>query len=321
MALTRFPNGVSSFGVPVMGSGASVPFTTGNYFFVDSSTGSNANDGKDPDHPVATIDYAVGLCTANKGDVIIVMPNHSETVATAGGIDLDVQGITVVGLGNGSNRPYVLISGSSLASMTFDADDVKIQNLYFDLACTQTNPCLTPIDVNYDDAEINNCEFMVTSTGYAPTQVIVATNCNRLKVFNSKFNGYQGATCTVPANIIDLQTDGVTDDASGYGHEIAGCVFDAATSEAHIWSTASLMEMLKIHDNVFRQSTGAVPPISIGATTVANHGLLYNNYWQALTSAGLIISVGMLTPFENYFTTASGFASGLLVPAVFASGD
>jgi len=63
MGLTQFPNGISSFGIPVIG-GSQIPVTTGTYFFVDDS-GSNANDGLDPDHPVATIEYAFGLCTAD----------------------------------------------------------------------------------------------------------------------------------------------------------------------------------------------------------------------------------------------------------------
>jgi hypothetical protein len=52
MGTTNFPGGVTSFGVPVLGGGYAVPATTGNYFFVDSNTGSNGNSGKDKDHPL-----------------------------------------------------------------------------------------------------------------------------------------------------------------------------------------------------------------------------------------------------------------------------
>ena len=78
MGLTNFPNGISSFGVPVLGGGAIT--TTGSIFFVDSVTGSNGNSGADSDHPFATIDYAIGKCTANKGDHILVMPGHNEAI-------------------------------------------------------------------------------------------------------------------------------------------------------------------------------------------------------------------------------------------------
>jgi hypothetical protein len=79
--------------------------TTGNIFFVDSGSATGANSvgaGQNPDAPFLTIDYAVGQCTANNGDIIYVMPGHAEVVAAAAGLDLDVAGITIVGLGSGA---------------------------------------------------------------------------------------------------------------------------------------------------------------------------------------------------------------------------
>ena len=125
MGITNFPNGISSFGMPVVGGGH-IPFTTGSYFFVSSVTGSNGNSGADPDHPFATIDYAIGKCTASKGDVIVVMPGHDEDIAVAGGITADVIGVTIVGVGSGTLRPIISWSatGSTLlvtaANVTFD---------------------------------------------------------------------------------------------------------------------------------------------------------------------------------------------------------
>ena len=65
MSLTRFPRGVSSFGIPVIGAGPIV--TTGTVFFVDDS-GSNDNSGLDPEQPFATLAYAESRCTASVGD-------------------------------------------------------------------------------------------------------------------------------------------------------------------------------------------------------------------------------------------------------------
>ena len=45
--------------------------TTGDRWFVHSGTGTDgAGYGQNPDAPCATIDYAIGLCTASQGDVI-----------------------------------------------------------------------------------------------------------------------------------------------------------------------------------------------------------------------------------------------------------
>lgn len=130
MGLTNFPNGITSFGIPILGSGGDVPLTTGNYFFVDSghaNCADSASHGK-YDAPFATIDYAIGRCTDNNGDVIIVAPGHAETISGAGGITADVIGVSIIGLGNGTNRPT--LSFSATAS-TFDisAANVTVKNI------------------------------------------------------------------------------------------------------------------------------------------------------------------------------------------------
>src|SRR3972149_2755330 len=83
----------------------------GEVFFVHSGTGTNgAGYGKNPDAPVATLDYAVGLCTADKGDVIFVMPGHAENIGSATACVLDVAGIKVIGCGYGTLRPTLSIT-------------------------------------------------------------------------------------------------------------------------------------------------------------------------------------------------------------------
>lgn len=316
MGITRFPHGVSSFGVPIMGGGTQIPVTTGTYYFVDSATGSNANDGKDPDHPVATIDYAIGLCTANKGDVIVVMPNHAETISTAGGIDADVEGITIVGLGHGQNVPKVTISGSSAADIDIDADSVTFDNLEFYSAATQTNPTLNIFDINDTDFTMKNCKVWMSDTLAPPANIMITdSGVKRVKLLNNKFLSHVGATAETASVIDFVGQDGFTDAE----HEIAGNVFDISVSEAHIWSTSTGMSMLDIHHNVFRTGSGATPGISIGVTTVASYGVIHHNLFSGAASDDSPKAVGMCTMFENYFTTSSAFKSGTIMPAAYAT--
>lgn len=131
MGVTNFPNGLSSFGVPLMGGGVRVPFTTGTYFFVDSGTGDDTyNDGLTVSTPLATIYAAIGKCTANAGDVISVFPGHAETIAAATSLVVDVAGISIIGLGQGDNRPVLTFSATA-SRIPVSADDVVIENLKF----------------------------------------------------------------------------------------------------------------------------------------------------------------------------------------------
>jgi hypothetical protein len=119
-----FANGVSIRGVPLAVS------HPGSVFWVDSTTGSNGNPGT-YQRPFSTIDYAVGRCTANKGDIIFVKPGHTETVIAAAGLDLDVAGIAVIGLGAGSNRPTVNFTTATTADMDVDAANITVYNILF----------------------------------------------------------------------------------------------------------------------------------------------------------------------------------------------
>lgn len=76
MALTNFPNGVTSFGVPVLGGINGIPLT-GNWWFVNPASGSDAYDGTSPQTPFATIYAAYAAATAGNNDVIVLIGNGS----------------------------------------------------------------------------------------------------------------------------------------------------------------------------------------------------------------------------------------------------
>ena len=77
MPLTNFPNGISSFGIPVLG-GAPGPFT-GNYFFVDPLNGSDGNTGKAPKKAFATLYQAYKMCLEGNNDVVYLISNGLDT--------------------------------------------------------------------------------------------------------------------------------------------------------------------------------------------------------------------------------------------------
>lgn len=105
-------------GAPVTGA---LPFTTGSYYFVHSGTGSSASSGNNPSETLATVAQGIAKCTASKGDVVVVMPGHAETITNATGIDLDVIGITVYCVGNGTLAPTITFATNTTATITISA--------------------------------------------------------------------------------------------------------------------------------------------------------------------------------------------------------
>jgi len=97
-------------------------FEPGNQFYVDSGVGSNSNDGLTWATAFATIDYAIGKCTANNADIIWVAPGHVETI-TGTSIVADIAGISVIGIGTGSLKPQIKHNHAD-AEVSITADNV-----------------------------------------------------------------------------------------------------------------------------------------------------------------------------------------------------
>lgn len=180
--MTNFPNGFP-FGVtlrnmPILGA------HPGQVFWVDSNGGANQGRGT-YERPFSTIDYAVGRCTANKGDLIMVKPGHVETVSTAGGLDLDVAGISIVGLGNGNQRPQINFTTAVGADMDVDAANITMVNFRF----TGGIDALTgPIDINAADFQMYN---IITEdvTGQATDFIVTDANASRFVISGWKHRG------------------------------------------------------------------------------------------------------------------------------------
>ena len=131
----------------------------GAIWFVDSghaAASDAAGFGRTPDAPFATLDYAVGKCTASQGDVIYAMPGHAEVVSAAAGLALDVAGISIVGLGNGSLQPTVTLDTANTADVDVDAANVTVENIHF---VANFADIAAAIDVNADDFTLRNCRF------------------------------------------------------------------------------------------------------------------------------------------------------------------
>ena len=133
----------------------------GGHYYVDSVSGSNNNSGLTPDQAVATIDYAVGLCAADNGDIIYVLPKHAEVVSAAAGLDLDVAGITIIGIGSGAAQPTVTLDTADTADVDVDAASITVENINF---VANFADIVAAIDVNADDFTLRGCRFTSAAT-------------------------------------------------------------------------------------------------------------------------------------------------------------
>lgn len=184
-----------------------VLLSTGSVFFVSSVTGSSSNTGLTIGKPKATIAQAVALCAAAKNDVIVVLPGHAEAYAGAAALTVDKSGVTILGIGNGRNRPTLTWGTATTAQVLVTAANVQFSNMVFDF--TGFDAIVAAIAVDAADVWFEGCEFLTNSGTIGVVSGITVggtTTSPRFKVTNSRFVGpatNSGTTTTAQVTITD----------------------------------------------------------------------------------------------------------------------
>jgi hypothetical protein len=158
----------------------------GDIWFVDSgqtTTGADsAGYGRNPDQPFLTLDYAIALTTASNGDTIYVMPGHTETLGADSAVDIDVAGLTIIGLGKGAARPTFTASAIA-GDFKLAAASTHIENLLFLSGVDATTGM---VEVSAADCSIVNCEFR-DSVDQATDCLMVLDGSDRLLIDGCTF--------------------------------------------------------------------------------------------------------------------------------------
>ena len=242
----------------------------GNVFYVDSGETTDGADtagfGIHPDKPFLTLDFAVGQCTASQGDVIFVLPGHAETLATAAVLDIDVAGITIIGVGRGDARPTFSMSASA-STVEINADDIHIENLIF--VGTFTGGVAKAIDVKTgaDDLTIKNCEFRETAN---TLELLIAINIeatiNRVTIEGCRFKSVIGGDSTAA-----IFTEGACVDL-----RVIGCSFNGDWLNAVMDLDAAAIttpEVIRCHIRQADPTNGLA--ITIDSATIGHFAELY----------------------------------------------
>lgn len=227
----------------------------GKIVYVDSAV--NGSDGSSPGTALGTLDAAFAKCTANRGDKIIVLPNHSETVTGVGGITADVAGVSVIGVGRGKQRPRILMDGAATVDVAVSAADVTFENIEFAAG----------------HADIVRC-FNITAKGCGLYGI----------VFSDNAAAENWLTPIKATSTTDNNADGL---------EVVGCRWnsiDAAGLE-FIEFNADLADLVVQSNYVVHEGTAS--PLVLGATgkDIPYHDIRWNFLSHKMTANELLINV------------------------------
>lgn len=182
-----FEHGVDVRGMPVLNS------YSGDVYWVDSGAGSDGNPGTFT-RPFATIEQAVSRCTANNGDIIMLKAGHAQTISaesgtvttsnTTIGADIDIAGVTVIGMGIGADRPTFTFDSAVGADFKLAANNVTVKNVLFKAGI---DALTGPIEISGDDCALIGCEYRDDPTNVYETVDVVVTASTPLRMLIDGF--------------------------------------------------------------------------------------------------------------------------------------
>lgn len=294
MGFSNAPNGLTSFGMPVVPQAGNDIFT-GNVFFVGSAASNDSDNAQPPgnlSYPFSTINYAISQCTANNGDLIIVLPSHVETLTATATIAANKAGVQIVGVGCCTNRPQINFTATS-SIVTVSAANVTFRNINFTCG---VDSVVTGISVQAAGFRLIDCDFTSpTSTNDMLIWVLTTTAGTDMTIQGCNFRQNHAG----PTECIRLNGSDRTKIINNY---ITG-----SYSTAAINSITTLSAEVLISGNRITNSVTDGKWIAMHAN--ATGGIQYNS-GSTVSTAGItdanIIVAGKCQLTQNYCSDADG---------------
>lgn len=304
-----------------------LPQTSGRLFWVAPSasyvvegntySASDNNDGLSPERALLTVDYAVGLCTASVGDVIVMLPGSHSVSAT---VTLDIAGITLTGIPGSGPREGDRMPGApsrcrtqittteaagNIFTLTAAGDDVEIAWIHFNVI-TQGDGIVIPFGA--DRPFIHDCTFACVGTASATSECIHFSSSTAGTVTNAVIrncyflaSGNQGPAIRALGTVLGLKIESSTfelqgaaawDDAieildpGSLGILVRDCDFVFPTSATTVMTNCIDVTGVTIDGatKIYRCFFDGDNTTSVNATATADR--LFANNFRAQTTAG-----------------------------------
>lgn len=273
----------------------------GNIFFVNSGSGNNSappNYGMTPDAPWLSIAYAFssGYLTVNNDDYVFVMPGHVETITSAAGVNANVAGVNVIGLGYDRGRPQINYTTSGNASFDINAPNILLKNLYFTPIGVAS--VVAALNVKASDCWIQDCEIEFANSTNQATQVVLTTaSANRMRLSRLHMHGANYGPSTAAISIVG-GTDIVIEDniIQGSFTTTVGGIQNLTTAAINLIIARNIIQ------NLTTSSTKAITALS------GTSGQGSDNRMVILSGSAPVTGAGMGWT-GNYYQAALGVGS------------
>lgn len=264
----------------------------------------------------ATLSAAAAVCTASRGDVILIAPGHTETISSSTALTLSIAGITIIGLGTGSLRPTFTLDTATSARINITAANITFRNCIFVANFADIVTCF--LNNAGPEFALINCEFRDTDSTHnflAIVTTTVSVNADGL-MFNGNRVSILGTTAaTTPIKVLGT-IDRVTINDNFI---VKAALNNTSCVLAHGALVVTNLEMSrnKIFSSLTDSATGG---ILITTSSTTNTGMVSDNYIKALDSAAaILVTAGSIYGMTNNLYDGDADASGFVLPAIGAN--
>lgn len=302
MPITGVPGMLANLGAPFLN--LSPLWTVGEIFYVNSVRGSNNNDGRDSLRPMAGWQPAYNKCRANRGDMVILLPGHVQTITAAAGIALNIAGVTTLSLGHGANRPTITLSTAVGASI----DVTAANNIVAGIGGPDSGLIISAVGVDAITAAlnvqaasfafVNNRMVLADATNQAVLGILTTSAADRMRLYGNRIEGTVDAGTETAVRIVGGdRIEIVNNYMLGAYTTTLGCIENVTTAATDI----------TIDGNVLKNRTAASTKAFVLHADATGH--FTRNRMSILSGTAPITAAAGTSGGDNTYSNAVGVAS------------
>ncbi|CAB4120961.1 hypothetical protein UFOVP1_55 [uncultured Caudovirales phage] len=252
---------------------------------------------------------------SSRGDILMVMPGHAETISTSTAVTMNCPGLMVCGLGTGTLRPTFTFGTATTATINVSAADCSFINCLFIANYASVAACFTLTAAK--NFLVDHCEFRDTTAILNFVNIVktdtTSDDADGLDMENNVYAGLSAATNTCMVNMLGTNARVVI--KNNYIHHAAvtqGGMMIVATGKSITDAVISGNQCVFVGATT---ATQAVMISVVSSTTCTGIVALNQVYSLCDTTPALVTSGTGLRFFGNLYV-ATADASGFLLPAV-----
>lgn len=264
MGFTNFPNGVASYGVPVINAAMARYGIMGPVKFL-ASWGQQGTGGYDTPYVTLAAALADPDFTANRGGAVIALPGHSENIAVATALDSLVDGVAIIGIGQGTAKPTFRMTATG-SQFVLDNNNTILAGCKLRL---EGAVVVKALNVTGTDFWLDACDVEVASGASNKSTIAmeIGSGAVRATVSNNRFRGTETHNVTDGIKVVGAT---VPSDLTIVDNDM---IFSATAGNGLIHVTVAVKRLLIKNTVMYNTHTASTATVALD--DVAADGLVY----------------------------------------------